>query len=68
MLPCCLGGAGQGLPGTKILGQGKLRRRVDEMLRHALSLDCLDCFTIGFESRQELAGLIKRVPAASQVA
>ncbi len=60
--------AGKGLIGMKILGEGELRHRVDEMLRHALSLDCLDCFTIGFESRQELTDLTKRLPAASQAA
>lgn len=60
--------AGKGLIGMKILGEGELRDRVDEMLRYALRLDCLDCFTIGLESRQELSDLIKRVPPASQAA
>jgi aryl-alcohol dehydrogenase-like predicted oxidoreductase len=59
---------GQGVIGMKILGEGQLRDRVDEMLRFALSLDCLDCFTIGVESRQEVADLIKRIPGASQAA
>ena len=60
--------AGKGLIGMKILGEGELRHRVDETLRFALALDYLDCFTIGFESRQELADLVQRVPRASQAA
>ncbi len=60
--------AGKGVIGMKILGEGGLRNRVDEALRFALSLDCVDCFTIGPENRQELADLLKRIPAASQAA
>jgi predicted aldo/keto reductase-like oxidoreductase len=59
---------GKGVIGMKILGEGQLRDRVDEMLRFALSLDCVDCFTIGAENRGELSDLIKRIPAASQAA
>jgi len=58
--------AGKGVMGMKILGEGGLRDRVDECLRYALSLDCLDCFTIGPANRDELADLIKRLPPASQ--
>jgi aryl-alcohol dehydrogenase-like predicted oxidoreductase len=57
--------AGKGVIGMKILGEGRLRGRVDEMLRYVLSLDCVDAFTIGAESRQELADLLKRIPGAS---
>src|SRR6266705_1628285 len=45
--------AGKGLVGMKILGQGELRHRQDEALRFALSLNLLDAFTIGAESRSE---------------
>jgi hypothetical protein len=41
---------------------------VDEALRYAQSLDCVECFTIGPANRQELADLIQRFPAASQPA
>ena len=41
--------AGKGVIGMKILGAGRLRSRADEMLQYALSLDCMDCFTIGAE-------------------
>jgi len=57
--------AGKGVIGMKVLGQGRLRGRVDECLQFVLGLDCVDCFTVGCESRAELADLVKRVPAAS---
>ena len=60
--------AGKGVIGMKILGEGGLRDRVDECLRYVLSLDCVDCFTIGPANRQELSDLIKRIPPASQTA
>ncbi len=57
--------AGKGVIGMKILGEGGLRDRVEEALRYALALDCIDCFTIGPANRQELEDLIRRMPAAS---
>jgi hypothetical protein len=58
--------AGKGVIGMKILGEGRLRHRVDEALAHALALDCVDCFTIGAESVNELSDLVRRIPEASQ--
>ena len=60
--------AGKGVIGMKIFGEGQLRDRPDEMLRHVLGLDCVDCFTIGVETREELADLLKRIPANSPAA
>ena len=57
--------AGKGVIGMKILGAGKLRNKVDESLQFALSLDCVDCFTIGSESRAEMLDLVNKIPAAS---
>ena len=57
--------AGKGVIGMKILGAGRLRTKVDESLQFALSLDCVDCFTIGAESRAEVMDLAKKIPAAS---
>jgi aryl-alcohol dehydrogenase-like predicted oxidoreductase len=57
--------ARKGLIAMKILGQGDLRNRVDEALAFALRQHCLDCFTIGIESRDELADLVRRIPEAS---
>jgi aryl-alcohol dehydrogenase-like predicted oxidoreductase len=57
--------AGKGVIGMKILGAGALRSKADQALQFALSLECVDCFTIGSENRNELADLVKRIPAAS---
>lgn len=59
--------AGKGVIGMKILGEGGLSNRVDESLAHALSLDCVDCFTIGPANRGELSDLIKRIPLNAQL-
>jgi predicted aldo/keto reductase-like oxidoreductase len=60
--------AGKGVIGMKILGEGAMRERVDVGLKHVLALDCVDCFTIGAETREEQADLIKRIAANSQAA
>ncbi len=57
--------ANKAIVGMKVLGQGELRNRQDEALRYALSLDLLDAFTIGAESRFEQEDLIRRIAAAS---
>lgn len=56
--------AKKAIVGMKILGQGELRNRQDEALHYALSLDLLDAFTIGAESRFEQEDLIRRIAAA----
>jgi aryl-alcohol dehydrogenase-like predicted oxidoreductase len=53
--------AGKGVIGMKILGQGDMRDRQDEALKYALSLDVLDAFTIGAESKAEQEDLIRRI-------
>ena len=57
--------SGKGIIGMKILGAGALRKKADESLQFALSLDCVDCFTIGAESREEMVDLTRKIPAAS---
>lgn len=57
--------AGKGVIGMKILGAGKLRDKQDQCLQYALAQDCVDCFTIGMESRDEFEDMVKRIPAAS---
>ncbi len=52
---------GKGIIGMKILGAGQLRHRMDEALRYAQSLDCIDAFTIGCENRDELNGVLRRL-------
>jgi aryl-alcohol dehydrogenase-like predicted oxidoreductase len=46
--------AGKGVIGMKILGQGELGGQLDAAIGHAVALDCIDGFTIGFRSRVEL--------------
>jgi aryl-alcohol dehydrogenase-like predicted oxidoreductase len=57
--------AGKGVVGMKILGQGDLRGKAAEALQFALAQDCLDCMTIGAESRAEFEDLLKKIPDAS---
>ncbi|MEZ5351265.1 MAG: aldo/keto reductase [Bryobacteraceae bacterium] len=57
--------SGKGVIGMKILGAGRLRDKADQCLQFALSLDCVDCFTIGSESRTEMEDLVRKIPAAS---
>ncbi|MGP8245763.1 MAG: aldo/keto reductase [Bryobacteraceae bacterium] len=56
---------GKGVVGMKILGQGDLRYKTDEALQFALAQSCLDCLTIGSESREEIEDLLTKIPAAS---
>src|ERR1700686_4509038 len=58
-------GAGRGIVGMKILGQGDLSGRQDEALKYALSLGVLDAFTIGAESKTEQEDLMRRIAAAA---
>jgi aryl-alcohol dehydrogenase-like predicted oxidoreductase len=60
--------AGKGTLAMKVLGEGRLRDQINKTLNFVTGLDCLDCFTIGAANRDELADLIKRVPASSQAA
>src|SRR5580693_6214253 len=57
--------AGKGIIGMKILGQGDLRGRQDEALKHALSMGLLDAFTIGAENKAEQMDLIQRIGKAA---
>lgn len=57
--------AGKAVVGMKILGEGDMRMRQDEAIRYALSLDALDAFTIGAESKAEQEDLIRRIGVAA---
>ncbi|MBI4560279.1 MAG: aldo/keto reductase [Candidatus Hydrogenedentes bacterium] len=54
---------GQGVLGMKIVGNGDLRDRIVPSLQFVLGLDCVDAFTIGFESTEELDGAMGHVAA-----
>jgi hypothetical protein len=38
----------------KILGEGRLASDLDRAIGHAVGLECLDAFTIGFTSTSQL--------------
>jgi len=57
--------AGKAVLGMKILGQGELGDQPDRALRHASQLECLDAFTIGFTSREQLNDVVRRIPLVS---
>jgi 1-deoxyxylulose-5-phosphate synthase len=59
---------GKAIIGMKIFGEGRLKDRMDECLKFVMGLDCVDCFTIGSESKEQLADLVKRIPAAANAA
>ncbi|MBV9671242.1 MAG: aldo/keto reductase [Verrucomicrobia bacterium] len=54
---------GKGVIGMKIFGNGSLTHRIDECLQFVLTKKCVDCFTIGVESRDQLDHLLQRIPA-----
>jgi aryl-alcohol dehydrogenase-like predicted oxidoreductase len=53
--------AGKGVIGMKILGQGDAVDRFDEAIEHATRLECIDAFTIGFRSAEELDQVASRI-------
>jgi aryl-alcohol dehydrogenase-like predicted oxidoreductase len=63
-------GAGKGVVGMKIIGEGKLSKDVEkrgESVKFVLGLGCVDVLNVGCESMTEvddLAALVRKVPAA----
>jgi aryl-alcohol dehydrogenase-like predicted oxidoreductase len=55
--------AGKGVIGMKILGEGELANQLDRAIGHAVGLDCLDAFTIGFTSTAQLDQVTQRIDA-----
>jgi predicted aldo/keto reductase-like oxidoreductase len=53
--------AGKGVIGMKILGEGKLGNDVDRAITHAVGLDCIDAFTIGFASNAQLDEVMQKI-------
>jgi len=66
-----LHGAGKGVIGMKIIGEGGFRNSDmlrDTTLRYVLGLGCVDIMTVGFESTAEIddfAARVRRVPRAT---
>jgi len=63
--------AGKAVVGMKIVGEGRLRNekdRIDESVRFALGLGCIDVLNVGCENLEEIddfAARVKKVPAAA---
>jgi hypothetical protein len=57
--------AGKGVIGMKIFGAGRLVDRIDECLRFVLGQYCVDCFTVGIESKEQLDEILVRTPLNS---
>lgn len=59
--------AGKGIIGMKLIGEGKFRNdpaKIDESLRFALDLGCIDALIVGFEKPAEILDYRKRLTAA----
>jgi aryl-alcohol dehydrogenase-like predicted oxidoreductase len=55
--------ARKGVIGMKILGEGQLANQLDMAIRHAVNLQTIDAFTIGFTSRAQLDEVIQKIAA-----
>jgi 1-deoxyxylulose-5-phosphate synthase len=53
--------SGKGVIGMKILGEGQLRNDVDRAIAHAVQLDAIDAFTIGFTSNTQLDQVMQKI-------
>jgi aryl-alcohol dehydrogenase-like predicted oxidoreductase len=56
---------GKAIIGMKVYGAGRLLDRKDECLEFQTGTGITDCFTLGFESIEQLKDLEKRLPEAS---
>jgi aryl-alcohol dehydrogenase-like predicted oxidoreductase len=56
--------SGKGVIGMKILGEGQLGNQLDRAIAHAVQLDAIDAFTIGFTSNTQLDQVIQKIAAA----
>jgi aryl-alcohol dehydrogenase-like predicted oxidoreductase len=53
--------AGKGVIGMKILGEGRLGNQLDMAIGHAVGLDVIDAFTIGFTSTTQLDQVTQKI-------
>jgi predicted aldo/keto reductase-like oxidoreductase len=53
--------SGKGVIGMKILGEGKLANNLDMAIGHAVNLDAIDAFSIGFTSQVQLDQVMQKV-------
>jgi 1-deoxyxylulose-5-phosphate synthase len=55
--------AGKGVIGMKILGEGQLGGELDTAINHAVRLDAIDAFTIGFTSNAQMDQVVQKIAA-----
>jgi 1-deoxyxylulose-5-phosphate synthase len=55
--------AGKAVIGMKILGEGQLANQLDMAVKHAVDLDALDAFTIGFTNQGHLDQVVQKIVA-----
>jgi aryl-alcohol dehydrogenase-like predicted oxidoreductase len=53
--------AGKGVIGMKILGEGQLGGDLNTAIDHAVRLDAIDAFTIGFTSNAQLDEVVQKI-------
>jgi hypothetical protein len=53
--------AGKGVVGMKILGVGGLANQLDMAIKHAVQLDTIDAFTIGFTSATQMQQVTAKI-------
>jgi len=53
--------SGKGVIGMKILGEGQLGNQVERAITHAVGLDCIDAFTIGFASNAQMDEVMQKI-------
>jgi len=58
---------GKGVIGMKILGAGQLTHDVNRAIEHAVKLDCVDAFTIGFSRKEHLDEVVQKMLQFSAV-
>jgi aryl-alcohol dehydrogenase-like predicted oxidoreductase len=56
--------AGKGVLGMKILGEGQIASQLDMAIQHAVGLDCVDGFTIGFMNNTELDQVTRQIASS----
>jgi len=55
--------SGKGVIGMKILGEGQLGNQLDRAIAHAVGLDAIDAFTIGFTSDAQMDQVMQKIAA-----
>ncbi len=53
--------SGKGIGGMKILAEGDISDQREDSLKFVLGLDCVDTLVIGFESKEEIDDILKKM-------